>query len=164
MFDKEFEAKINSAVAKNLRYYLEINNMNQVDLAKHMGVTTATTSNWCKGIKLPRMDKIDKMCSIFNIKRSDLIEDRTDKPSAGKPAYTETEAMLIDKYRALNEAGQEKVNDYIDDLSSSDKYKRAAASPSPDAPASIDHAGNRIPDVDAALEEIKSRAAGKKAI
>ena len=164
MFDKEFEAKVNSTVAKNLRYYLEINNMNQADLAKHMGVTTATTSNWCKGIKLPRMDKIDKICSIFNIKRSDLIEDRTDKPSDDRPAYTADETTLIDKYRTLNDAGQDKVTDYIDDLASSDKYKRTAASPSSDTLAQEDCAGSTTPDVDAVLEEIKSRTAGKKAI
>lgn len=78
MFDKEFEARVNATVAKNLKHYLELNNMNQADLAKRMNVTTATTSNWCKGIKLPRMDKIDKICSIFNINRSDLIEEHTD--------------------------------------------------------------------------------------
>lgn len=123
MFDKAFEAKVNSTVAKNLRHYLEINNMNQADLAKHMGVTTATTSNWCKGIKLPRMDKIDKMCSIFNIKRSDLIEDHSDRPADALQAYTAAETDLITKYRALNKAGQEKVNDYVDDLASSNKYR-----------------------------------------
>lgn len=79
MFDKDFEAKVNATVARNLKHYLDINDMNQADLAKLMGVTTATTSNWCKGIKLPRMDKIDKMCSIFHINRSDLIEDHTEK-------------------------------------------------------------------------------------
>lgn len=128
MFDKEFEAKVNSAVAKNLRYYLDINGMNQADLAKIMGVTTATTSNWCKGVKMPRMDKVDKICSIFNIKRSDLIEDHADKPINSTFAYTVEETNLIDKYRTLNEAGQDKVNDYIDDLASSEKYRKSDAS------------------------------------
>lgn len=130
MFDKEFEAKVNSAVAKNLRYYLDINGMNQADLAKIMGVTTATTSNWCKGIKMPRMDKVDKICSIFNIKRSDLIEDHTDKSTSSTFAYTAEETSLINKYRTLNEAGQDKVNDYIDDLASSEKYRKSSASSS----------------------------------
>lgn len=75
MYKKEFEEKVNSTVARNLRRYLELNNMTQVDLAKKMGVTTATTSNWCKGVKMPRMDKIDKLCAIFKISRSELIED-----------------------------------------------------------------------------------------
>ena len=41
-----------------------------------MNVSSATTSNWCKGIKLPRMDKIDKICSIFGINRSDLMDEK----------------------------------------------------------------------------------------
>ena len=41
-----------------------------------MGVSQATVSNWCKGIKTPRMDKIDKICEFFNCKRSDLMEEK----------------------------------------------------------------------------------------
>lgn len=81
MYKKDFEEKVNSTVANNLRYYLDLNNMTQLELAKKMGVSTATTSNWCKGIKLPRMDKVDRICSIFNISRSDLIEEHNQDSS-----------------------------------------------------------------------------------
>ena len=148
----------------NLNYYLQRIDKTQKEVAGKIGVSPQTFNTWTQGIAIPRMGKIQALADYFGINKSDLIEDRTDKSADKTPTYTETEAMLIDKYRALNEAGQEKVNDYIDDLSSSDKYKRTAASPSPDAPASIDHAGNRIPDVDAVLEEIKNKTSGKKAI
>lgn len=62
--------------AQNLNRLLNMNNMTQAELAEKMLVSTATTSNWCKGIKLPRMDKVDKICSILGCLRSDLLEDK----------------------------------------------------------------------------------------
>lgn len=72
------ETEINSIIAKNILRYLEVRGKTQVDLAEYMNVSQATISNWCKGIKMPRMDKIDKICAFFNINRSDLLEDKSD--------------------------------------------------------------------------------------
>lgn len=82
MFDKDFENSVNLTIAKNLNKYLDFNHMSQADLARIMNVSTATTSNWCKGIKLPRMDKIDKICSIFGISRSDLMDKKNETSTA----------------------------------------------------------------------------------
>ena len=66
---------INSIIAKNISVLLERSGKTQIDLADFMGVSQATVSNWCKGTKLPRMDKIDRICEYFNVNRSDLMED-----------------------------------------------------------------------------------------
>ena len=71
------EATFNSLFAQNLKFYLKQANMTQADLAEHMNVSTASISNWCTGNKIPRMDKIDKLCELFHINRSDLMEDKT---------------------------------------------------------------------------------------
>lgn len=68
--------EFNKLFAKNLRYYLNKNNMTQAELAKRLNVGTTSVYNWCNGIKSPRMDKVDAMCDIFNCKRSNLIEDK----------------------------------------------------------------------------------------
>lgn len=70
------ESAFNSIFANNLRHYLEISHMTQVELAQKLNVGTTSVYNWCSGIKTPRMDKIDKMCQIFGCKRSDLITDQ----------------------------------------------------------------------------------------
>lgn len=72
------EKEINSIIAQNISSYLEKTGKTQIDLADYMGVSQATISNWCKGVKLPRLDKIDKICSFFNIKRSQLMEQETE--------------------------------------------------------------------------------------
>lgn len=74
MFTSEYENAINKQFAKNLRHFLDRYNYTQLSFAKKMNVSAATVSNWCNGTKSPRMDKVDIMCSIFNCRRSDLLE------------------------------------------------------------------------------------------
>lgn len=76
MFSTDYERAINAQFSKNLRFFLEKNNLTQLDFSKKMNVSTATVSNWCKGVKSPRMDKVDLMCKIFHCSRSDLMEDK----------------------------------------------------------------------------------------
>ena len=73
------EQEINNIIANNITFHLDRCGKSQVDLADYMNVSQATVSNWCKGIKLPRMDKIDKICEFFNIKRSELMNDISEK-------------------------------------------------------------------------------------
>lgn len=68
--------ELNKLIARKISYYMSQKNISQQDLADYMGVSQATISNWCKGSKMPRMDKIDKLCTYFNISRSDLMEDK----------------------------------------------------------------------------------------
>lgn len=74
------EQEFNAIFSKRLKYYLNKYEMTQAELAKRIGVGTTSVYNWCNGIKTPRMDKVDTMCQIFNCKRSDLIEERTEQP------------------------------------------------------------------------------------
>ena len=55
---------INDIISFNLNRLLEANGKNQADLAAYMEVSQATVSNWCKGIKSPRMDKLDRICIL----------------------------------------------------------------------------------------------------
>lgn len=70
------EKEINLTISKNILKYLEIRNKSQAELAEYVGVTQATVSNWCNGIKMPRMSKIDMICEFLEINRSDLMNDQ----------------------------------------------------------------------------------------
>lgn len=91
----------NILFASNLSKYLSLNNMTQAELAARMHVSTATVSNWCKGIKFPRMDKVDKICSILNIKRSALMED-TAESDIELPYYIDDKAKEIAQFMYQN--------------------------------------------------------------
>lgn len=70
------EKEINLTISKNIMKYLELRNKSQAELAEYIGVTQATVSNWCNGLKMPRMSKIDMICKFLEINRSDLMNDQ----------------------------------------------------------------------------------------
>lgn len=69
------EKKLNEIIGKNITEQMERHNLTQMEVAEAMGCTQATISNWCKGIKAPRMDKIDKLCALFGCSRSAIMEE-----------------------------------------------------------------------------------------
>lgn len=78
------EADFNKVFSNRLNHYLNKYEMTQLELSKKLGVGTTSVSNWCRGLKSPRMDKVDAMCRIFNCKRSDLMEDKSNDVSVYK--------------------------------------------------------------------------------
>lgn len=73
----EDKSKLLEIFAKNLVYHLERKNMAQAELARQLDVTASAVNLWCKGRGMPRMNKIDKICEILHIRRSDLLQERT---------------------------------------------------------------------------------------
>lgn len=58
----------------NLMRYMEARGISQKELAEHIQVSTSTLNDWAKGKKLPRMDKVDKLCSYFGVTRTDFLD------------------------------------------------------------------------------------------
>ena len=63
-------------MSKNLKYYVERTNKMQKEVAEDLGVAASTFTEWIKGNKYPRIDKIELMANYFGIKKSDLIEEK----------------------------------------------------------------------------------------
>ncbi|MDD3252957.1 MAG: helix-turn-helix transcriptional regulator [Lachnospiraceae bacterium] len=90
------EQEFNEAFARRLQHYLIKFNMNQSQLAEKTGVGNTSAHNWCNGIKVPRMDKIDVMCELFHCRRSDLIEDKPEPPAYdASPRHPDHETLRI---------------------------------------------------------------------
>lgn len=62
-------------LGENLNNLLDRKKIDQKVLAEKVGVSEMTVSNWVRGLKYPRIDKIQAMADFFNIKKSDLIEE-----------------------------------------------------------------------------------------
>ncbi len=88
------ESELNKIIARNISRQLEIHNKTQLDLAEYMDVSQATVSNWCKGIKMPRMPKIDMICNFFSIQRSELLNDSQEKTTLTKKDERDIEKIL----------------------------------------------------------------------
>ena len=122
------ERELNAIIANNITVLLDEHNKTQQELAEYMGVTQATVSNWCKGIKVPRMTKIDKICEYFNVTRSQLMEEKTESkqsyyldPEAAEMAqelYDRPEMrVLFDASRKATKEDIEQVADILKRLS-----------------------------------------------
>ena len=72
----EKDNSINEVFKDNLNYYMSLNDISQVELAERLSVTPAAVNKWTKGQNIPRMNKVDKLCSIFECQRSDLLLQR----------------------------------------------------------------------------------------
>ena len=71
------EEEYKKIFSKNLKYYMDVNGKNQMDLMRDLHLSSSTVSNWCTGLKLPRMDKVQMLADYFGINKSDLIEEKT---------------------------------------------------------------------------------------
>lgn len=79
--------------SNNLNYFMSLNGKTQIDLVNDLGFNKSAVSTWCNGTRLPRMDKVDALARYFGIRRSDLIEDKSDKQSNGY--YTDQETARV---------------------------------------------------------------------
>ena len=125
------EQEFNVLFAKNLNHYLQLNDRTQLDLANHLGVSTSAVSAWCRGAKIPRMDKVDAMCKYFGIRRSDLMEDKSNKSNSyylndearelAEFLYTNPEyKVLFDATRKVKKDDIQFVKEMIDRMSNRD--------------------------------------------
>ena len=65
--------------AENLKRYMDINGKTRRDVSEAIGVSYYTFTDWVKGKKYPRMDKVEKLAAYFGILKSDLIEEKTEE-------------------------------------------------------------------------------------
>lgn len=100
------EQELNELIAGNITRLLDEQGKTQLDLAEYMGVAQSTVSYWCKGIKVPRMSKIDKICRFFGVKRSDILgtQNYYDDPAVQKIAQ---EIYYNPEYRILFDAARD---------------------------------------------------------
>lgn len=111
------EPKIRRTFAHNLSVYLALRKRSQKELAKYVGVSGTTVTNWVRGYKMPRMDKIDKICQFLTINRDDLLSEQNPPVSIETQNnfyLSEHEQIIIKKYRSLSPEVQVAIDAAID--------------------------------------------------
>ena len=81
--------------AKNLKYYMDMHDIDRNDICKILDIPYTTLSDWLNAKKYPRIDKIEIMANYFNIQKSDLIEN--------KEKFNELDLLLFSKAKELND-------------------------------------------------------------
>ena len=79
-------------IAKNLKRLAYENRKSQVEIARDLGINKSTLSGWMNGTRVPKMSKIDMLCTYFGCERSDIMEP---EGAPKKEAVTEAQAELV---------------------------------------------------------------------
>lgn len=91
-----------SIFSKNLRHYIDINDLQQKDFADKIGEKRTTVNNWCMGKTIPSVTKIQKIADFFGVVKTDLVDDHE---------FTEYQEKLqlevLSLFNALEEKEQE---------------------------------------------------------
>lgn len=71
--------------AKNLNYYMNINKKTRSDVCRDLDIPYSTFTDWCNANIYPRIDKIEILANYFDIKKSDLVENKEKVDKLGNP-------------------------------------------------------------------------------
>lgn len=83
--------------AKNLNYYMNINKKTRSDVCKDLEIPYSTFTDWCNANIYPRIDKIELLANYFDIRKSDLVENKEKLDRLGNPV---TEIPLLGVVKA----------------------------------------------------------------
>lgn len=106
------EQELNQLVAANIVRFMERKGLTQAQVAEYMGVSEAAVSMWCRGKKMPRMNKIDQLCLLFGCSRSELLADQVDSSQSAdsKDALLQ---QIYDKSKILFDAADDATPEEI---------------------------------------------------
>ena len=85
--------------AENFNYYLRRSGERKADIARYLGISQCTISDWTSLRTYPRMDKVQLLAQYWGIEMSDLVEKHTfeNKNYAKKEAHKMTAELISDK-------------------------------------------------------------------
>ena len=95
--------------AKNLSYYVARSGKTQKEIAEILDVSPASFNNWIKGVKYPRIDKIEMLANYFGILKSDLIEDKKNTATNNGNGVSESKQQLLALAESCSEEDAERL-------------------------------------------------------
>lgn len=73
--------------AKNLQYYMNLNNKTRNDVCRDLEIPYSTFTDWCNANIYPRIDKIQLLANYFGIQKSDLVEKKSNTKEISLSKY-----------------------------------------------------------------------------
>ena len=83
--------------------------LKQSELAKIIGTTNTTISNWEKGVSKPDLDMLSYICGALKVRASYFLQPILPDDGVSIPEFN-----LIKKYRSLDPHGQDMVDTVLD--------------------------------------------------
>lgn len=109
------EKKRMQVIAENITYYRKQRGITQKELAKEVGITPSTMTDYMKLRSAPSFGVIQKLADFFGIKKSDIDttfkEEKSTIPSSSIPLpnFDPRQAILLSNYSKLNDTRKNKL-------------------------------------------------------
>ena len=81
-------------MARNIKRYMEKKGVTNQQLCDALGFKYTTFLDWIKGVTYPRIGKVEAMAEYFGCEKSDLIEDKKEKPTVDDGLSDEKRALM----------------------------------------------------------------------
>ena len=83
--------------SKNLEKYIRLSGKTKKEVAEHIGVSPSTITSYLQGKTAPRMGKVDRLCELFHISRSELLEENNNNVQTPSHIYNDMSKFASDK-------------------------------------------------------------------
>ena len=113
--------------ASRLRQAREQSGLTQQDLAEKLGITKSAIGNYENGVSSPKWDVLLKIFDVLKVEPNFLYQDSFSLETPETSSLTPQQSALLSSFDLLNEEGQQKALDYVDDLVLTGRYKKCAA-------------------------------------
>ena len=113
--------------ASRLRQAREQSGLTQQDLAEKLGITKSAIGNYENGVSSPKWDVLLKIFDVLKVEPNFLYQDSFSLETPETSPLTPQQSALLSSFELLNEEGQQKALDYVDDLVLTGRYKKCAA-------------------------------------
>ena len=90
-------------MARNIKRYMEQKGVTNQQLCDALGFKYTTFLDWIKAVTYPRIGKVEAMANYFGCEKSDLIEDKKEKPTVKDDGLSEDMVELINHIKNLPE-------------------------------------------------------------
>lgn len=88
--------------ANNLKDLMALHKKSRSDVCRDLGISYYTFSDWVKGKKYPRMDKVEMLANYFGVLKSELIENK-ETPTVNDDGLSENMRKLIEFAKTVPE-------------------------------------------------------------
>ena len=113
--------------ASRLRQAREQSGLTQQDLAEKLGITKSAIGNYENGVSSPKWDVLLKIFDVLKVEPNFLYQDSFSLETLETSPLTPQQSALLSSFDLLNEEGQQKALDYVDDLVLTGRYKKCVA-------------------------------------
>jgi len=108
---KPVETPVLPIICERIRHYRERQGIEQKELARRLGITPNSISNWENGRSRPDVNLLPRICEALHITFYDLFNKKD--PTA---RFTARQQRLIEQYSGLSSGHQRVVDNLIDTL------------------------------------------------